>query len=33
VVDAVHSLSDLIADAMTLLTVKKSRQNPNDLYP
>lgn len=32
-VDAVHSLSDLIADGMTLLTVKKSRQDPNDLYP
>ena len=32
-VDAVHSLSDIIADAMTVLTVKKSRQDPNDLYP
>lgn len=32
-IDAVHSLSDLIADGMTLLTVKKSRQDPNDLYP
>ena len=32
-VDAVHSLSDLIADGMTLLTVRKSRQDPNDLYP
>lgn len=32
-VDAVHSLSDIIADGMTLLTVKKSRQDPSDLYP
>ncbi|CBK21346.2 Cation efflux protein [Blastocystis hominis] len=33
IADAVHSLSDLIADGMTLLTVRKSRQDPNDLYP
>lgn len=32
-IDAVHSLSDIIADGMTLLTVKKSRQDPCDLYP
>ena len=32
-VDAVHSLSDLIADGMALITVKKSRQDPDPLYP
>ena len=32
-VDAVHSLSDLIADGMALATVKKSRQDPDSLYP
>ena len=31
--DAVHSMSDLVADALTLLTVKKSREDPTDLYP
>ena len=32
-VDAVHSLSDIIADGMALVTVKKSRQDPDSLYP
>ncbi|KAK8796147.1 hypothetical protein WA171_004109 [Blastocystis sp. BT1] len=33
IADAVHSLSDLIADGMALITVKKSRQDPDLLYP
>ena len=33
IADAVHSLSDIIADGMALVTVKKSRQDPDSLYP